>query len=75
MNFELTSFLDGDIENAVQVWSFLGIPFSQHALFFVLDLSNLKRTLKLEAYLQACSDMEQKEFLEELAESVGASAG
>ncbi|PON96627.1 Peptide chain release factor [Trema orientale] len=40
MNFELTSFLDGDIENAVQ----------------------------------ACSALEQKELLEELAESVGASA-
>lgn len=41
MNFELTSFLDGDIETAVQ----------------------------------ACAAMEQKELLEELAESVGASAG
>ncbi|GAV83368.1 RF-1 domain-containing protein/PCRF domain-containing protein [Cephalotus follicularis] len=39
-NFELTSFLDGDIENAVQ----------------------------------ACAAMEQKELLEELAESVGAPA-
>ncbi|KAJ0112945.1 hypothetical protein Patl1_01065 [Pistacia atlantica] len=41
MNFELTSFLDGNIENAVQ----------------------------------ACSAMEQKELLEELAESVGAPSG
>ncbi|XP_050203859.1 peptide chain release factor APG3, chloroplastic [Mercurialis annua] len=41
MNFELTSFLEGDIENAVQ----------------------------------ACVTTEQKELLEELAESVGASAG
>ncbi|XP_044494821.1 peptide chain release factor APG3, chloroplastic [Mangifera indica] len=41
MNFELTSFLDGNIENAVQ----------------------------------ACSAMEQKELLEELAESVGAPYG
>ncbi|KAL9384977.1 hypothetical protein Peur_021987 [Populus x canadensis] len=41
VNFELTSFLAGDIENAVQ----------------------------------ACSALEQKELLEELAESVGASAG
>ncbi|KAJ9171861.1 hypothetical protein P3X46_015168 [Hevea brasiliensis] len=41
MNFELTSFLEGDIENAVQ----------------------------------ACAAMEQKELLEELAESVGAPAG
>lgn len=40
MNFELTSFLDGDIENAVQ----------------------------------ACAAIYQKELLEELAESVGASA-
>ncbi|XP_043710803.1 peptide chain release factor APG3, chloroplastic [Telopea speciosissima] len=40
MNFELTSFLDGDIETAVQ----------------------------------SCVAMEQKELLEELAESVGASA-
>ncbi|CAK7348253.1 unnamed protein product [Dovyalis caffra] len=40
VNYELTSFLDGDIENAVQ----------------------------------ACSAMEQKELLEELAESVGAPA-
>ncbi|KAH8489218.1 hypothetical protein H0E87_024748 [Populus deltoides] len=41
VNFELTSFLAGDIENAVQ----------------------------------ACSALEQKELLEELAESVSASAG
>ncbi|KAG8486145.1 hypothetical protein CXB51_019519 [Gossypium anomalum] len=41
MNFELTSFLEGDIENAVQ----------------------------------ACSAMEQKELLEELAESVATTAG
>ncbi|KAJ4968483.1 hypothetical protein NE237_015184 [Protea cynaroides] len=41
MNFELTSFLDGDIETAVQ----------------------------------SCATMEQKELLEELAESVGAPAG
>ncbi|KAF7804821.1 peptide chain release factor APG3, chloroplastic [Senna tora] len=41
MNFELTSFLEGDIENAVQ----------------------------------SCVTMEQKEMLEELAESVGATAG
>ncbi|OMP06653.1 Peptide chain release factor class I/class II [Corchorus olitorius] len=41
MNFELTSFLEGDIENAVQ----------------------------------ACAAMEQKELLEELAESVTATAG
>ncbi|GMN38093.1 hypothetical protein TIFTF001_007345 [Ficus carica] len=41
MNFELTSFLDGDLETAVQ----------------------------------ACAAMDQKELLEELAESVGASAG
>ncbi|XP_019419205.1 PREDICTED: peptide chain release factor APG3, chloroplastic [Lupinus angustifolius] len=41
MNFELTSFLNGDIENAVQ----------------------------------SCVTMEQKELLEELAESVGAPAG
>ncbi|XP_061369376.1 peptide chain release factor APG3, chloroplastic [Gastrolobium bilobum] len=41
MNFELTSFLNGDIENAVQ----------------------------------SCVSMEQKERLEELAESVGAPAG
>ncbi|KAA8543141.1 hypothetical protein F0562_021364 [Nyssa sinensis] len=41
MNFELTSFLDGDIETAVQ----------------------------------SCVTMEQKELLEELAESVGAPAG
>ncbi|XP_021909092.1 peptide chain release factor APG3, chloroplastic isoform X4 [Carica papaya] len=41
MNFELTSFLEGDIENAVQ----------------------------------SCGTMEQKELLEELAESVGATAG
>lgn len=40
MNFELTSFLDGDIETAVQ----------------------------------SCATMEQKELLEELAESVGAPA-
>ncbi|XP_012474946.1 peptide chain release factor APG3, chloroplastic [Gossypium raimondii] len=40
-NFELTSFLEGDIENAVQ----------------------------------ACSAMEQKELLEELAESVATTAG
>ncbi|KAI3449530.1 hypothetical protein Pfo_006195 [Paulownia fortunei] len=40
MNFELTSFLDGDIETAVQ----------------------------------SCATMEQKELLEELAESVGAMA-
>ncbi|TYI69319.1 hypothetical protein E1A91_D08G146800v1 [Gossypium mustelinum] len=40
-NFELTSFLEGDIENAVQ----------------------------------ACSAMEQKELLEELAESVSTTAG
>ncbi|KAK8532576.1 hypothetical protein V6N13_131894 [Hibiscus sabdariffa] len=41
MNFELTSFLEGDIENAVQ----------------------------------ACASMEQKELLEELAESVAITAG
>lgn len=41
VNFELTSFLAGDIENAVQ----------------------------------ACSALEQKELLQELAESVGAPAG
>ncbi|KAH7517113.1 hypothetical protein FEM48_Zijuj09G0027900 [Ziziphus jujuba var. spinosa] len=41
VNFELTSFLDGDIEDAVQ----------------------------------SCASTEQKELLEELAESVGASAG
>ncbi|KAE9593838.1 hypothetical protein Lal_00036307 [Lupinus albus] len=41
MNFELTSFLNGDIENAVQ----------------------------------SCVTMEQKELLEELADSVGAPAG
>ncbi|XP_017623999.1 peptide chain release factor APG3, chloroplastic isoform X2 [Gossypium arboreum] len=41
MNFELTSFLEGDIENAVQ----------------------------------ACSAIEQKELLEELAESVATTAG
>ncbi|XP_042517350.1 peptide chain release factor APG3, chloroplastic isoform X2 [Macadamia integrifolia] len=41
MNFELTSFLDGDIETAVQ----------------------------------SCAAMEQKELLEELTESVGASTG
>ncbi|XP_059625746.1 peptide chain release factor APG3, chloroplastic isoform X4 [Cornus florida] len=41
MNFELTSFLDGDIETAVQ----------------------------------SCVAMEQKELLEELSESVGASVG
>ncbi|KAI4349619.1 hypothetical protein L6164_010185 [Bauhinia variegata] len=41
MNFELTSFLNGDIENAVQ----------------------------------SCAAMEQKELLEELAESAGALAG
>ncbi|KAK9110375.1 hypothetical protein Sjap_018435 [Stephania japonica] len=41
MNFELTSFLDGDIETAVQ----------------------------------SCAEMEQKELLEELAESVGAATG
>ncbi|KAK9146870.1 hypothetical protein Sjap_006773 [Stephania japonica] len=41
MNFELTSFLDGDIETAVQ----------------------------------SCAAMEQKELLEELAESVGAATG
>ncbi|XP_014494845.1 peptide chain release factor APG3, chloroplastic [Vigna radiata var. radiata] len=40
-NYELTSFLDGDIEDAVQ----------------------------------SCATMEQKELLEELAESVGATAG
>lgn len=41
MNFELTSFLDGNIDNAVQ----------------------------------SCAAMEQKELLEELAESVGAPSG
>ncbi|KAK4273175.1 hypothetical protein QN277_021628 [Acacia crassicarpa] len=41
VNFELTSFLDGDLETAVQ----------------------------------SCSAMEQKELLEELAESAGATAG
>ncbi|KAK9102741.1 hypothetical protein Sjap_019995 [Stephania japonica] len=41
MNFELTSFLDGDIETAVQ----------------------------------SCAAMEQRELLEELAESVGAATG
>ncbi|XVF72559.1 hypothetical protein PTKIN_Ptkin12aG0131000 [Pterospermum kingtungense] len=41
MNFELTSFLEGDIENAVQ----------------------------------ACAALEQRELLEELAESVAATAG
>lgn len=41
MNFELTSFLDGDIETAVQL----------------------------------CSSLEQKELLQELAESVGATVG
>ncbi|XP_039021336.1 peptide chain release factor APG3, chloroplastic-like [Hibiscus syriacus] len=41
MNYELTSFLEGDIENAVQ----------------------------------ACASMEQKELLEELAESVATTAG
>ncbi|KAK7396856.1 hypothetical protein VNO78_18018 [Psophocarpus tetragonolobus] len=41
INYELTSFLDGDIENAVE----------------------------------SCAAMEQKELLEELAESVGAPAG
>ncbi|KAJ0798483.1 hypothetical protein HanLR1_Chr00c2995g0864251 [Helianthus annuus] len=40
MNFELTSFLDGDIETAIQ----------------------------------SCASMEQRELLEELADSVGTAA-
>lgn len=80
-NYELTSFLGGDIENAVQVW-FPQHPLLRHALFLVsviigMDLyaGFVTIRLPLPTFLQACTSLEQQELLEELAESVGAPAG
>lgn len=48
MNYELTSFLDGDIENAVQVSFSFGILFFQRAFFLSFLSSNLRTTSKNE---------------------------
>lgn len=79
MNFELTSFLNGDIENAVQVY----IISHGHSGFELLvgvskcfSSENLCYNTTWESFfLQSCVTMEQKELLEELAESVGATVG
>lgn len=74
MNFELMSFLGGNIESAVQVnytynliylIKFLYLPFFHEEYFQLLWI------IRLLLSLQSCTAMEQKELLEELAESVG----
>lgn len=65
MNFELTSFVDGDIETSIQVGS---LPCDSTLNMTRQSPSNCLNTLY--ALLQSCISMEQKELLEELAESV-----
>lgn len=89
MNFELTSFLNGDIETAVQVidssyLAFSFAPFLNLFSFFVgIVLAKISKTLVTKGsshnlitkFLQSCAAMEQKELLEELAHSVTSPAG
>lgn len=79
MNFELTSFLDGDMEMAVQVHSHDELLFQKADIFFSCLSHSIFVNIKVPAvlmflFVQSCAAMEQKELLEELAESVGAMA-
>ena len=79
MNFELTSFLDGDIETAVQVHVDLNFyhvvgtrVYGCWLCVCVCIMQN--RNLKVVMFFQSCAALEQQELLEELAESVGTPA-
>lgn len=86
MNFELTSFLDGDIETAVQVSHLVYfLALSSSPILFVestsLSWDNLYALMKQRFlhsynafYMQSCATLEQKEMLEELALSAGVMA-
>lgn len=80
MNFELTGFLMGDIESAVQV-NYIYKDANRATCNYYnkrkdevhgTEIPPLMLVLLLLKHLQSCSSMEQKELLEEMATSVGA---
>jgi hypothetical protein len=69
MNFELTSFLLGDIESAVQV-QYMSLNSVNLAICNYCSANNKKFHLSSK-HLQSCATLEQQELLEEMANSVG----
>ena len=71
MNFALTSFLEGGLEDAVQVKP---TPCLESILCALLLFSYASHEECCSVViLQACAALEQKELMEELSESVAAS--
>ena len=71
MNFALTSFLEGGLEDAVQVKP-LTLNLFCVRCYQLVNYVSLEECCSV-VILQACAALEQKELMEELSESVAAS--